>query len=102
VPAWPLFVLVRRIEQCDPEVLAGLEVDLTSEQVEDDQQRPLRDLPRFLDLRAHLPNLPRAAQTGFGQARGERGLRIATPVPQRMIEQRLDDPPGLLDRVLAG
>jgi len=56
----------------------------------------------FLDLRAHLPNLPRAAQTGFGQARGERGLRIATPVPQRMIEQRLDDPPGLLDRVLAG
>jgi hypothetical protein len=79
VPARPLLVLVRRIDECDPEVLAGLEVDLTSEQVEDDQQRRLRDLPLLLDPRAHLPNLPRADQTGFGQARGERGLRIATP-----------------------
>ena len=59
MPAWPLLVLVRRIEQRDPEVLTRLEVNLTSEQVEDDQERSFRDLPRLLDLRAHLPNLPR-------------------------------------------
>ena len=57
MPAWPLLVLVGRVEESDPEVLARLEVDLSSEQVEDDQERPLRDLAPLLDLRAHLPNV---------------------------------------------
>jgi hypothetical protein len=49
-----LLVVVRRIEQLDPEVLAGAEVDLRALQVEEDEQRPLRHLPLLLDQRAHV------------------------------------------------
>jgi hypothetical protein len=48
-----------RVEQSDPEILTRLEVDLLPEQVEDDQERPLRDLPLLLDDCAHLPKVTR-------------------------------------------
>ena len=57
MPPWTLLVLVGRVEERDPQILPRLEVDLSSEQVKDDEERPLRDLPLFLDLRAHLPSV---------------------------------------------
>ena len=57
VPARALLVVVGRVEQRDPEVLAGDEVDLLAEQVEGHHQRPLRNLALLLDLRSHRPEL---------------------------------------------
>ena len=68
MPAWPLLVVVRRVEQGDPEVLAGLEVDLLAEQVEDDHQGPLRDLRLLLDPRLHVVNVPGFKRRGFPPA----------------------------------
>ena len=53
VPPRALLVVVGRVEQLDPEVLAGREVDLLALEVEDDQQGPFRDLPLLFDSRAH-------------------------------------------------
>ena len=49
----PFLVVIRRVEQGQPEVLAGAEVDLLAEQVEADKERPLRDLALLLDRGAH-------------------------------------------------
>jgi hypothetical protein len=64
VPARPFLVLVGRVEQLDPEVLAGGEVDVLSLQVEDDEQRALRDLALLLDERSH-----RRSNTQLGRER---------------------------------
>ena len=53
VAAWALLVVVRRVEQRDPEVLTRSEVDVAAEQVEHDHQGALRDLALFLDLCVH-------------------------------------------------
>ena len=53
VAAWPLVVVVGRVEQLDPEVLARREVDLLALKVENDQKRSLRDLPLLFDSRSH-------------------------------------------------
>jgi hypothetical protein len=45
-------VVIRRIEQRDEEVLTGRELDLFGQQVEDDEQRALRDFPLLGDARA--------------------------------------------------
>src|SRR5262249_7354177 len=48
-----LLVLVATVGELDPEVLPGAEVDLRTVEIEDDEQRPLRDLAGLLDERAH-------------------------------------------------
>ena len=53
VPARPLLVVVRRVDQVDEEVLPRLEVDLGALEVEDDHPRALRDLGVLLDGSAH-------------------------------------------------
>src|SRR6188474_2833473 len=45
VAAWALLVLVGWVEELDPEVLAGLVVELFAEQIEDHEERALGDLP---------------------------------------------------------
>ena len=57
VPARAFLVVVGRIEQRHPEVLPSDEVDLIAEQIEDDQQCPLRNLALLFDLRPHRPEL---------------------------------------------
>src|SRR5205085_8324096 len=54
VPTRPALVDVRRVEQLDPEVLTGAERNLLAVEVEDDEQRPLRDLPLLLDCGPHM------------------------------------------------
>jgi hypothetical protein len=48
-----LLVLVRRVEQLDPEVLAGLVLELRAGEVEENEERPLRNLTFLLDRCAH-------------------------------------------------
>jgi hypothetical protein len=57
VPAQALVVVVAAVRQLDPEVLAGAEVEHLALEVEDDEERPLRDLPLLLDHRAHAGRL---------------------------------------------
>src|SRR5262249_33485223 len=57
VPAQALLVLVAAVGQLDPEVLPRAEVDPLAVEVEDDEQRPLRDLPALLPERAHAGRL---------------------------------------------
>ena len=49
-------VVVGRVEQREPEVLARVEVDLLPEQVERHEERSLRHLLLVLDLSSHLPS----------------------------------------------
>src|SRR4051812_6690389 len=65
VPARAFLVVVRRVEERDPEVLPGGEVDLLAEQIEGDQQGPLRNLALLLDLRPHRSEL---RTTALGRA----------------------------------
>jgi len=65
LPARPFLVLVRRVEQRDPELVARLEVDPASEQVEDDQERPFCDLPLlFVCARTCLTYIARRTKHG--------------------------------------
>jgi hypothetical protein len=54
VPARPPLVVVGRVEERDPEVLAGREIDFPTEQIEDHEERALRDLALLLDPRVHV------------------------------------------------
>ena len=57
-------VVVRRIEQRDEEVLARLELDFFPQQIEEDKQRPFRDLALLGDARAtYEPPTPRAVSS---------------------------------------
>src|SRR5262249_50262387 len=51
--AQALVVVVAAVGELDPEVLAWREVEMLAAEVEDDQLRPLGDLPLLLDRRAH-------------------------------------------------
>ncbi len=53
VPPQSPFVLVADVGKRYEEVLPGLEVDLLAEQIEGNEERPLRDLLLLLDPRAH-------------------------------------------------
>ena len=87
MPPRPFVVLVGRVEQLDPEVLAGGEVDLLPLQVEDDEQRALRDLALLLDERPHWRSntqLGRERISTRGHPRHDRCLRLgARGVPRR-------------------
>ena len=52
VAARSALVVVGRIEQGDEEVLTGRELDLFAQQIEGDEQRPLRDFTLLGDARA--------------------------------------------------
>ena len=103
VTARALLVLVRRVQQLDPEVLAGAVVERLVAQVEDDEERPLRHLLLLLDRRAHGqdPVIPWAfpdgrytgpsgptAQSSWGQGASS-GCQIEPRVP---IERRRRSP----------
>jgi hypothetical protein len=53
VPARALLVVVRRVEELDPEVLARRELDVLSAEVERDEEGSLRDLALLLDRCLH-------------------------------------------------
>jgi len=50
----PPFVVVRRIDQRDEEVLTRGEVDLLPEEVEENEERSFRNFALLLDPCAHL------------------------------------------------
>ena len=52
--AWSPLIVVRRIEERDEEVLARREVDLFTQQIKEDEQRPFRDFMLLGDAGAHL------------------------------------------------